>query len=109
MQDPRASRTALLAKFSDAINSSPSFCRCFSFLMMLCTFRRGKKQLQLCWFCMEAWVLRGKRSTLGEDGMERGLERCWRKEIRSFLGTADVQQFLHPVTGHVLGFYMPGS
>lgn len=34
IQEPRASRTALLAKFSDAISSRPYICLCFSFLMM---------------------------------------------------------------------------
>lgn len=41
--------------------------------------------------------------------MERGLERCWRRETRSLLGTADPKQFICPGTGHILGFYLPGS
>lgn len=34
-QEPRASRTARLAKFSEAISSSPTLCLLLSFLMML--------------------------------------------------------------------------
>ena len=34
-QDPRASNTARLAKFSEAISSNPTLCRLLSFLMML--------------------------------------------------------------------------
>lgn len=41
--------------------------------------------------------------------MERSLERCWRREIRSLLGSADPKQFMCLVTGHVLGFYLSGS
>lgn len=72
MQDPRASRTARLAKFSDAINSSPSLCRCFSFLMMLCTFGRGEKRLHPCRLCMETWMLHHRGCTLRGDRAWRG-------------------------------------
>lgn len=44
MQEPSASRTALLAKFSDAISSKPYVCLCFSFLMMLKTWRKKRER-----------------------------------------------------------------
>uniref|UniRef100_A0A0E9VDY3 Uncharacterized protein n=1 Tax=Anguilla anguilla TaxID=7936 RepID=A0A0E9VDY3_ANGAN len=39
MQDPSASRTARLAKFSEAISSRPNVCLFFSFLMISNTCR----------------------------------------------------------------------
>ena len=39
IQEPNASRTALLAKFSDAISSSPYVCLCFSFFIIENTWK----------------------------------------------------------------------
>lgn len=73
-QDPSASRTAQLAKFSDAISSSPSLCRCFSFLMMLYTLGRERK-LHLCQLFTEVRVLHGMGCTLrGVRIMESSLK-----------------------------------